>query len=70
MKKQYAKIDHYGKLLIPLSLLEKVVAECYICDTDYQDGETYISKLEPVKKVEIVSGEEVDNVRMHNKLSA
>jgi hypothetical protein len=69
MSKKYARIDQYGRLLVPLSMLEKIASECYICDTEYGDGKTVLSKLEPVQKVELVTSDEVEHLLMYKELS-
>lgn len=69
MSKKYARIDQYGRLLVPLNMLEKIASECYICDTEYDDGKTVLSKLEPVQKVELVTSDEVEHLLMYKELS-
>lgn len=69
MGKKYARIDQYGRLLVPLNLLEKIASECYICDTEYEDGKTVLSRLEPIHKVDLVQSAEVENLLMYNELS-
>ena len=69
MKSQYARIEHYGRLLVPLKLLEKIAAECYICDTEYKDGGHILSDIELIRKVELISSDEVENMLMYKELS-
>ena len=57
--KKYARIEHYGKLLVPFHLLEKIVAEGYMVETSY--GEKGFNAIEPITKVEI---HDHDDVRM------
>jgi hypothetical protein len=55
--KKFAKIEHYGKLLVPFELLEKIVAEGYMVETSY--GEKGFNAIEPISKVEIYDSEDV-----------
>ena len=46
-KKQYAQIEGYGRLMVPLNLLEKIAAEGYVVETGYgDDNEISITKVE------------------------
>jgi len=55
--KKFAKIEHYGKLLVPFELLEKIVAEGYIVESSY--GDKGFNSIEPISKVEIYDSEDV-----------
>lgn len=55
--KKFAKIEHYGKLLVPFELLEKIVAEGYMVETSY--GEKGFNSIEPINKIEIYDSEDV-----------
>lgn len=55
--KKFAKIEHYGKLLVPFELLEKIVAEGYMVETNYSDKG--FNSIEPISKIEIYDGEDV-----------
>jgi len=65
---KYAKIDHYGRMLVPLSLLEKIASECFIVDTSWENDKNVISELNHISKVELVDGEEVKGFLMINEL--
>lgn len=67
--KSYARIDSYGKLLVPVSLLEKIASECYIAETEYTEEGMSLSKLTPISKIELHSADEVKSVLMHQELS-
>jgi hypothetical protein len=69
MSKTYARIDHYGRMLVPLNLLEKIASECYICDTEYEDGKTVLSRIDRIHKVDLVTSDEVDHLLMYKELS-
>jgi hypothetical protein len=55
--KKFAKIEHYGKLLVPFELLEKIVAEGYMVETSY--GDKGFNTIEPISKIEIYDSEDV-----------
>jgi len=55
--KKFAKIEHYGKLLVPFELLEKIVAEGYMVETSY--GDKGFNSIEPISKIEIYDSEDV-----------
>ena len=58
MAKMYAKIQ-YAELLVPLDLLEKLVAQGYIASTSYESGSEHLSELKPIRKVELFSEADV-----------
>lgn len=64
--KKYAKIEHYGKLLVPFHLLEKIVAEGYMVETSY--GDQGFNSIEPISKVEIYDSEDVRMALAEKKL--
>ena len=51
-EKMYAMLpSSYGKnMLVPMHLLEQIVAECYLVGTSYSDGEDHIKALKKLKK--------------------
>lgn len=55
--KKFAKIEHYGKLLVPFELLEKIVAEGYMVETSY--GDKGFNSIESISKIEIYDSEDV-----------
>lgn len=65
----YARLSQYGDLLIPLSLLDKVVSEGFIVRTSYEDGVDQLSEITRIKDVKIHEGDEVSTVLMHSALS-
>lgn len=59
--KLYARLDTaYRDLLVPIELLERVVAECHLVRTTYTDGNHYITSVEPLSKFEIATQEDLD----------
>lgn len=60
-QKMYARLDTaYRDLLVPLDLLERVVAECHLVRTTYEDGKHYISSVEALTKFEIQTQADLD----------
>ena len=66
VSKKYAKIEHYGKLLVPFHLLEKIVAEGYMVETSY--GDPGFNSIESITKIEIYDGEDVKIALAEKKL--
>jgi len=66
--KSYVRIDHYGKLLIPTNMLEKLLEHAFVADTDYVDGKDVLSKLEQIDRVKVHSADEVKGILMHQEL--
>ena len=59
--KMYARLDTaYRDLLVPMDLLERVVAECHLVRTTYIDGKNIITLVEPLTKFEIATQEDLD----------
>jgi len=48
--KNYFSIEGYGTLLLPISLLEKVLSEAVLVDTGY-DSDTHRDTIREVKKL-------------------
>lgn len=66
--KKYARLDHYG-MLVPVSLLEKILSECYVVDTTWRDDQYQITKLTRIEQVRIHDGSEIDLVLAEQKLN-
>lgn len=59
-EKIYARLDTaYRDLLVPVELLERVVAECHLVRTQYEDGKHHITTVEPLTKFEINTEEDL-----------
>jgi hypothetical protein len=60
-QKMYARLDTaYRDLLVPLDLLERVVAECHLVRTTYTDGIHIITMVEPLTKFDIHTQSDLD----------
>jgi len=64
--KKYARIEHYGKLLVPFHLLEKIVAEGYMVETSY--GDKGFTSIEQITKIEIHDQDDVKMALAEKKL--
>lgn len=60
MAKKYAKISDYGDLLIPLSMMEKVLEQCYLVNTSYEDGKDFITKVKRPHRFEVFDQNDID----------
>ena len=68
-KKQYAQIEGYGRLMVPLNLLEKIAAEGYVVETGYGDNnEISITKVEKISGVKMWTQDDVDAAIVQQKL--
>ena len=68
-KKQYAQIEGYGRLMVPLNLLEKIAAEGYVVETGYgDDNEISITKVERISGVKQWTQDDVDAAIVQQKL--
>lgn len=61
-EKMYAMLSaSYGKnMLVPMHMLEQIVAECYLVGTTYADGRDNITEVESIRKFEVFSQSDVD----------
>jgi len=60
-QKIYARLDTaYRDLLVPVDLLERVVAECHLVRTTYEGGKHFITNVDPLTKFEINTQEDLD----------
>jgi hypothetical protein len=60
-EKIYARLDTaYRDLLVPIDLLERVVAECHLVRTTYTDGLHHITMVEQLKKFDIHTQSDLD----------
>lgn len=69
-QKKFARINEYGDLLVPLSLLDKIVSECRIVSTSYDGGnKQVISEIKPISRIEIHDEQELKDAEVQQKLS-
>ena len=59
-EKVYARLDTaYRDLLVPLPLLERIVKECHLVRTTYEDGKHIITSVEPLIRFDINTEEDL-----------
>ena len=59
-EKVYARLDTaYRDLLVPLPLLERIVRECHLVRTTYEDGKHHITLVEPLLRFDINTEEDL-----------
>ena len=59
-EKVYARLDtSYRDLLVPLPLLEKIIKECHLVRTTYEDGKHIITSVEPLIRFDINTEEDL-----------
>lgn len=68
MSKKYALIEGYGKLIVPLTLLEKIASECYIGRTEYADGKDHLIEVLPVGRIEMIDQQDIDDAKVQMEL--
>ena len=70
MSKKYALIEGYGKMIVPISLLEKVISQCYMGSTRWteDDGEV-LTEVGNIGKVIIIDQDDIDNAKVQMALS-
>jgi hypothetical protein len=49
-EKLYARITDYGDLLVPIEQLEKILNECYLVRTSYENSEDVISEVKNMQR--------------------
>ena len=55
MSKKYALIEGYGKMIVPISLLEKVTSQCYMGSTRWtEEGGEVLTEVGDIGKVLII----------------
>lgn len=69
MSKKYALIEGYGKMIVPVSMLEKIANECYIGRTEYSDGRDVLIEVLPVGRVELLDQQDINDARAQMELS-
>ena len=68
-KKQFAQIEGYGRLMVPLNLLEKIAAEGYMVETGYgESSELAITKVDRITGIKLWTQDDVDAAIVQQKL--
>ena len=70
MSKKYALIEGYGKMIVPISLLEKVTSQCYMGSTRWtEEGGEVLTEVGDIGKVLIIDQDDIDNAKVQMALS-
>lgn len=70
MSKKYAIIEGYGKLVVPVSMLEKIASECYLGRTEYSEGKDHLVEIVPVGRVELIDARDVESAKAQTELQS
>jgi hypothetical protein len=70
MSKKYAVIEGYGKLVVPVSMLEKIASECYLGRTEYSEGKDILVDAVPIGRVELIDASDVESAKAQSKLQS
>lgn len=70
MSKKYAVIEGYGKLVVPVSMLEKIASECYLGRTEYSDGKDHLVDVSPIGRVELIDARDVESAKAQSELQS
>ena len=70
MSKKYAVIEGYGKMIVPISLLEKVTAQCYMGSTRWtEEGGEVLTEVGNIGKVMIIDQDDIDSAKAQMALA-
>lgn len=69
-QKMYAMISSsYGKnMLLPMHLVEQVIAEGYLVGTSYENGQDHLREIQDIRKFEVFSQCDLDAAKAQQKL--
>ena len=67
-KKTYARISTYGDLLVPMSMLERLVQEGMLVRTSYVGDEDQITEIKKIDNIKIHTEEELEHARVQMAL--
>ena len=67
-KKTYARISTYGDLLVPMSMLERLVQEGMLVRTSYEGDVDRITEIRSIDNVKIHTDEEIENAKVQMAL--
>jgi hypothetical protein len=72
MSKKYALITTYGELLVPISLLEKVIDQCLMVRTSYDNSlkNKQMTDVCNIDRFEVFSQSDLDAAIVQQKLSS
>ena len=70
MAKKYALIEGYGKMIVPISMLEKVTDQCLMGSTRWtEEGGEVLTEVGSIGKVLIIDQDDIDSAKAQMALS-
>lgn len=69
MSKKYAVIAGYGKMIVPVALLEKIAQQCYIGRTEWIENKDTLTEVRSIGEVNLIDCEEIETVKAQMALS-
>lgn len=69
MGKKYAVIDTYGKVIVPVSMLEKLTQNCYIGTLEWTSSSNQLVEVRTIDKVELIDQKDIDDAKVQMELT-
>jgi len=69
MSKKYAILEGYGKLIVPVSMLEKVTEHCYLGSTTWTESKEVLTEVHEIGKVLLIDQKDIDDAKVQMALS-
>lgn len=69
MSKKYALIEGYGKMIVPVSMLEKITEHCYMGSTTWTDSKEVLTEVQEIGKVMLIDQKDIDDAKVQMALS-
>ena len=69
MSKKYAIVDTYGKVIVPVSMLEKFTNECYIGTLELINSKNELVEVRKIDKVELIDQQDINDVKVQMELT-
>lgn len=69
MSKKYALIEGYGKMIVPVSMLEKITEHCYMGSTTWTDSKEVLTEVQGIGKVMLIDQKDIDDAKVQMALS-
>ena len=68
MSKKYAIIEGYGKMIVPVSMLEKITEHCYMGSTTWTDSKEVLTEVQEIGKVMLIDQKDIDDAKVQMAL--
>jgi hypothetical protein len=66
--KKYFMLSDYGNLCVPVSLINKIVEECFIVSTTWKDGANMVDKVKPLTGFNVINVADIKAAIVQQKL--